>query len=86
MKKVFKKSIAFVLTLALALTSLVVMNTTEVKAANNYKYFLQPASDADVKVLQPGANSEAFAFNVDVNAKVYVAVVALYSDTITASI
>lgn len=86
MKKVFKKSIAFVLTLALALTSLVVMNTTEVKAANNYKYFLQPASSSDIKTLQPGANSEAFAFNVDVNAKVYVAVVALYSDTITASI
>ena len=45
MRKLFKKSIAFVLTLAIALTSLVVMNTTEVKAANNYKDFIMPAND-----------------------------------------
>lgn len=86
MRKLFKKSIAFVLTLALALTSLVVMNTTEVKAANNYKYFLQPASQDDVKVLEAGVSTEAYAFNVDTDSTVYVDLVALYADTITATI
>lgn len=86
MRKLFKKSIAFVLTLALALTSLVVMNTTEVKAANNYKDFIMPANDNDIKVLPAGANSEAYAFNVDIDSTVYVEVQAAYSDSITVSI
>ena len=87
MKNLLKKTLVFVLTLAIAMTSFAVIgNTTEVKAADSIKYFIKPNSNADMITLAAGVDSAPIGFNVDADCTMYVSIMAANSDTITASI
>lgn len=87
MKNLLKKTLVFVLTLAIAMTSFAVIgNTTEVKAADSIKYFIKPNSNADMITLAAGADSAPIGFNVDTDCAMYVSIIAANDDTITASI